>query len=285
MTIVPLGCITTIRVFSLRWKVGIARARSWLTNPTDAKRDLESPKCRLLKQQALIFPLRAASVLRHTRPSVFERLLLMESLISISLVSGAVGEATSQARFFKRSNLGLLGNSLAGIVGGRCWRANFWACSVRVVLTDRRCSCSGGRWRPRSFWSLLAQSRVCWRSRGFLGPIAPLGDLVIRTHCPGDREICQHDPKTLVSTDWLAGRIWLTRTWHFWCLGWYLPAMRTRRCGRYQAAPIPGARYFDIDEIQRSPVRSCRIWPRRSQKFISRMRKMGHRRRPSGCGL
>jgi uncharacterized membrane protein YeaQ/YmgE (transglycosylase-associated protein family) len=40
----------------------------------------------------------------------------MESLI-ISLVSGAVGGNVAGA-VFKRFNLGLLGNSLAGIVGG-----------------------------------------------------------------------------------------------------------------------------------------------------------------------
>lgn len=81
------------------------------------------------------------------------------------------------------------------------------------------------------------------------------------------------DPRTLVSTDWLAAHLndpdlrILDATWHFADTG------RDARA-EYEAEHIPGARFFDIDEIsdQRSPL------PHMAppvEKFISRMRAMG----------
>jgi len=81
------------------------------------------------------------------------------------------------------------------------------------------------------------------------------------------------DPRTLVSTDWLAAHLndpdlrILDASWHFADTG------RDARA-EYEAEHIPGARYFDIDEIsdQRSPL------PHMAppvEKFISRMRAMG----------
>ncbi len=81
------------------------------------------------------------------------------------------------------------------------------------------------------------------------------------------------DPRTLVSTDWLAAHLndpdlrILDASWHFADTG------RNARA-EYEAEHIPGARFFDIDEIsdQRSPL------PHMAppvEKFISRMRAMG----------
>ena len=81
------------------------------------------------------------------------------------------------------------------------------------------------------------------------------------------------DPRTLVSTDWLAAHMddpdlrIIDGSWH-------MPA--TGRDGRaeYDAEHIPGARFFDIDEIadQRSSLPHMAPPP---EKFISRMRAMG----------
>ena len=81
------------------------------------------------------------------------------------------------------------------------------------------------------------------------------------------------DPRTLVSTDWLAAHLndpdlrLLEASWH-------MPATGRDARAEYEVEHIPGARYFDIDEIsdQRSPL------PHMAppiEKFISRMRAMG----------
>lgn len=81
------------------------------------------------------------------------------------------------------------------------------------------------------------------------------------------------DPRTLVSTDWLAAHLndpdlrILEASWH-------MPATGRGARAEYEAAHIPGARFFDIDEIsdQRSslPHMAAPV-----EKFISRMRAMG----------
>ncbi len=55
---------------------------------------------------------------------------------------------------------------------------------------------------------------------------------------------------------------------------WYLPDAGRDPRGEYEAAHIPGARFFDIDEIsdQRSALPHMAPPP---EKFISRMRAMG----------
>ena len=83
----------------------------------------------------------------------------------------------------------------------------------------------------------------------------------------------QDDPKTLVSTKWLADHLGdpdlrvIDASWH-------MPD--TGRDGRaeYEAAHIPGARFFDIDEIsdQRSELPHMAPPP---EMFISRVRAMG----------
>lgn len=82
-----------------------------------------------------------------------------------------------------------------------------------------------------------------------------------------------NDPKTLVSTDWLADHL-KDPDLRILDGSWYLPQMGRDAKAEYDAAHIPGARFFDIDEIsdQRSDL------PHMAppvEKFISRMRAMG----------
>ena len=81
------------------------------------------------------------------------------------------------------------------------------------------------------------------------------------------------DPKTLVSTDWL-GRHLADPDLRILDASWYLPDAGRDAKAEYQAAHIPGARFFDIDEIsdQRSALPHMAPPP---EKFISRMRAMG----------
>lgn len=83
----------------------------------------------------------------------------------------------------------------------------------------------------------------------------------------------ENDPKTLVSTDWLADHL-SDPDLRIFDASWHMPD--TGRDGRaeYEAAHIPGARFFDIDEIsdQRSDLPHT-VPP--VEKFISRMRAMG----------
>lgn len=83
----------------------------------------------------------------------------------------------------------------------------------------------------------------------------------------------QSDPKTLVSTEWLAAHL-NNPDVRVMDASWYLPAMERDAKAEYDAGHIPGARFFDIDEI--SDLRSSlphMVPP--PEKFISRMRKMG----------
>ena len=81
------------------------------------------------------------------------------------------------------------------------------------------------------------------------------------------------DPKTLVSTEWLAAHL-NDPDLRILDASWYLPDMGRDAKAEYQAAHIPGARFFDIDEIsdQRSNLPHMAPPP---EKFISRMRAMG----------
>ena len=81
------------------------------------------------------------------------------------------------------------------------------------------------------------------------------------------------DPKTLVSTDWLADHL-KDPDMRIFDASWYLPDMKRDARAEYDAAHIPGARYFDIDDIsdQRSALPHTVPPP---EKFISRMRAMG----------
>ncbi len=81
------------------------------------------------------------------------------------------------------------------------------------------------------------------------------------------------DPKTLVSTDWLAA--------HFddpdlriLDASWYLPAAARDPKAEYGEKHIPGARFFDIDDISDSRSDLPHMMPP-PEKFIARMRAMG----------
>lgn len=81
------------------------------------------------------------------------------------------------------------------------------------------------------------------------------------------------DPKTLVSTDWLARHLG-DPDLRIFDGSWHMPD--TGRDGRaeYEAAHIPGARFFDIDDIadHRSELPHMAPPP---EKFISRVRALG----------
>lgn len=81
------------------------------------------------------------------------------------------------------------------------------------------------------------------------------------------------DPKTLVSTDWLARHL-RDPDLRILEASWYLPDAGRDARAEYGAAHIPGARFFDIDEISdlRSTLPHMAPPP---EKFISRMRAMG----------
>ncbi|MFT4621026.1 MAG: thiosulfate/3-mercaptopyruvate sulfurtransferase [Sulfitobacter sp.] len=81
------------------------------------------------------------------------------------------------------------------------------------------------------------------------------------------------DPKTLVSTDWLGEHL-ADPDLRILDASWYLPAMGRDGAAEYQAAHIPGARYFDIDAISDHRSELPHMAPP-VEKFISRMRKMG----------
>ncbi|MEO0743969.1 MAG: 3-mercaptopyruvate sulfurtransferase [Pseudomonadota bacterium] len=81
------------------------------------------------------------------------------------------------------------------------------------------------------------------------------------------------DPKTLVSTDWLAQHL-KDPDLRVIDASWYMPDSGRDARAEYDAGHIPGARFFDIDEIadQRSDMAHMAPPP---EKFMSRMRAMG----------
>ncbi len=81
------------------------------------------------------------------------------------------------------------------------------------------------------------------------------------------------DPKTLVSTDWLAAHRG-DPDLRIVDASWYMPDAGRDAASEYRAAHIPGARFFDIDEISdhRSTLPHMAPPP---EKFMSRMRAMG----------
>ncbi len=81
------------------------------------------------------------------------------------------------------------------------------------------------------------------------------------------------DPKTLVSTEWLEAHL-SDPDLRIFDASWYLPDMKRDARAEYDRGHIPGARFFDVDEI--SDLRSelpHTVPP--TEKFISRMRAMG----------
>lgn len=81
------------------------------------------------------------------------------------------------------------------------------------------------------------------------------------------------DPRTLVSTDWLAAHL-KDPDLRIFDASWYLPTAERDPRAEYESTHIPGARFFDIDEI--SDLRSD--LPHMAppvEKFMSRMRALG----------
>lgn len=83
----------------------------------------------------------------------------------------------------------------------------------------------------------------------------------------------QDDPKTLVSTEWLAAHL-KNPDLRVLDGSWYLPAAGRDPRAEYEAAHIPGARFFDIDDIADHRSELPHMAPP-AEKFISRLRAMG----------
>lgn len=81
------------------------------------------------------------------------------------------------------------------------------------------------------------------------------------------------DPKTLVSTEWLAAHL-SNPDLRVVDASWYLPDMGRDAKAEYDAAHIPGARFFDIDDISDARSELPHMVPP-AEKFMSRMRAMG----------
>ncbi|WP_223421023.1 3-mercaptopyruvate sulfurtransferase [Tateyamaria pelophila] len=81
------------------------------------------------------------------------------------------------------------------------------------------------------------------------------------------------DSNTLVSTDWLAAHL-KDPDLRVLDASWYLPDAQRDPKAEYQAAHIPGARFFDIDDISDARSDLPHMAPP-VEKFMSRMRAMG----------
>ena len=81
------------------------------------------------------------------------------------------------------------------------------------------------------------------------------------------------DPKTLVSTDWLAKHL-KDPDLRILDASWYLPAMQRSASAEFAKSHIPNARFFDIDEISDHRSELPHMVPP-VEKFMSRMRAMG----------
>ncbi|WP_172300239.1 3-mercaptopyruvate sulfurtransferase [Pseudoruegeria sp. HB172150] len=85
--------------------------------------------------------------------------------------------------------------------------------------------------------------------------------------------MAKDDPKTLVSTDWLAAHL-NDPDLRIFDASWYLPDMGRDGRAEYERGHIPGARYFDIDDVSDARSTLPHMAPP-PEKFVSRMRAMG----------
>ncbi len=83
----------------------------------------------------------------------------------------------------------------------------------------------------------------------------------------------QDDPKTLVSTDWLAAHL-NDPDLRILDASWHMPASGRDARAEYDVAHVPGARFFDIDAISDKRSALPHMAPP-VEMFISRMRAMG----------
>ncbi len=81
------------------------------------------------------------------------------------------------------------------------------------------------------------------------------------------------DPKTLVSTAWLAAHL-SDPDMRLLDASWYLPDAERDAAAEYASGHIPGARFFDIDDISDHRSEMPHMAPP-VEKFMSRMRAMG----------
>ncbi len=81
------------------------------------------------------------------------------------------------------------------------------------------------------------------------------------------------DPRTLVSTNWLADHL-KDPDLRIIDASWHMPGSGRDARAEYNAAHIPGARFFDLDEISDTRSALPHMAPP-PEKFISRMRAMG----------
>ena len=86
-------------------------------------------------------------------------------------------------------------------------------------------------------------------------------------------QMANDDPKTLVSTDWLARHL-KDPDLRVLDASWYMPDAGRDPRAEYDAAHIPGARFFDIDEISDHRSELPHMVPP-VEKFMARMRAMG----------
>ncbi|SFD02430.1 3-mercaptopyruvate sulfurtransferase [Tropicimonas isoalkanivorans] len=83
----------------------------------------------------------------------------------------------------------------------------------------------------------------------------------------------EDDPRTLVSTDWLASHL-NDPDLRILDASLYLPNMNRDARAEYDAGHIPGARFFDIEDVSDQRSEIPHMMPP-SEKFISRVRKLG----------
>ncbi len=81
------------------------------------------------------------------------------------------------------------------------------------------------------------------------------------------------DPKHLVSADWLAAHLSAPDV-RILDASYFLPDAKRDPRAEYEAAHIPGARFFDIDEISDERSELPHMAPP-TEKFVARMRAMG----------
>ena len=81
------------------------------------------------------------------------------------------------------------------------------------------------------------------------------------------------DPELLVSTDWLAAHLQAPDL-RILDASWHMPAEKRDARAEFEAAHIPGARFFDIDEIADTQSALPHMAPP-VEKFVTRMRAMG----------
>ncbi|MBE3639309.1 3-mercaptopyruvate sulfurtransferase [Mangrovicoccus algicola] len=85
--------------------------------------------------------------------------------------------------------------------------------------------------------------------------------------------MAESDPKTLVTTDWLEDHL-RDPDLRILDASWYLPDAGRNGRAEYEKAHIPGARFFDLDEISDLRSEMPHMAPP-VEKFMSRMRKLG----------